>query len=351
MQVSVVVKSKDEADRLRLTLASLARQTKPVEVIVVNDGSTDHTQEVLNEAAPSLALRIVTHATPHGRGAAANAGATLASGELLLFLDGDTIAAPDLVARHLALHERKGGLIGRGDTYHMRGTRSLLDPETGTPRPGEEARLARLGQNELARLLVTRRQVIDDFSAIDRRAAPGIYPGTGPRRLFELEMDALRHHPDCTVLWATASGHNLSVDRQAFLAVGGFMERSDFNINAHRELAFRLCESGLRMAPVMGARTYHLTHRSGWRDPLRDPEWEEIFYRAHPIKAVKLLAIFWATLSAPTPIPPDAQIKSLPDLERAARDDCNIDYEAVRRLIPAFQARSDDIDMANIRRL
>ena len=39
MSVSVIVRSKNEADRLRLTLTSLARQTVPAEVIVVNDGS------------------------------------------------------------------------------------------------------------------------------------------------------------------------------------------------------------------------------------------------------------------------------------------------------------------------
>ena len=42
MRASVIVRSKDEADRLRPTLTSLAKQTGAVEVIVVDDGSTDH---------------------------------------------------------------------------------------------------------------------------------------------------------------------------------------------------------------------------------------------------------------------------------------------------------------------
>ena len=37
MSLSVVIRSKDEAERLRLTLTSLARQTQPAEVVVVND--------------------------------------------------------------------------------------------------------------------------------------------------------------------------------------------------------------------------------------------------------------------------------------------------------------------------
>ncbi|NDP43760.1 MAG: glycosyltransferase, partial [Aromatoleum sp.] len=75
MRMSVVVRSKDEADRLRLTLTSLARQTAPAEVIVVNDGSVDHTPAVLAKAAHELPLKVVAHATPRGRAGAANAGA------------------------------------------------------------------------------------------------------------------------------------------------------------------------------------------------------------------------------------------------------------------------------------
>jgi hypothetical protein len=42
--------------------------------------------------------------------------------------------------------------IGRGEKFHFRGTRFFLDPEAGTPRPGEEARVARLSAAELERM-------------------------------------------------------------------------------------------------------------------------------------------------------------------------------------------------------
>jgi glycosyltransferase involved in cell wall biosynthesis len=316
MMVSVIIRTEDEADRLRLTLASLASQAVQAEVVVVNDGSSDHTPAVLAEAAGRQSLRVVTHARPHGRSGAANAGARSARGEVVLFLDGDTLAGPEVIARHARVQAAGDSLIGRGETFHLRGTRFFQDPEAGTPRQGEEARVARMTSDELARLRVTRAQVTGDFAAIDDRAEPGIYPGAGPRRLYELEMDALRRFPDCTVLWAAASGSNLSVRREAFLRVGGFDEALD--INEHRELALRLCESGHRMVPVDGARTYHLTHRSGWRDPLQETGWEDVFYRAHPIQAVKLLAPFWAGLSQAAPVPGRPRIGSLPELAAAA---------------------------------
>jgi GT2 family glycosyltransferase len=315
MRASVIVRSKDEADRLRLTLTSLAAQSEPAEIVVVNDGSADHTADVVAAAGAGMDLIRVDHATPRGRSAAANAGAARASGDILIFLDGDTLAAPDFVALHLESHRRGGDIVARGETWHLRGTRFLADPENGTPQQGEEARVARMSAGEMQRARVTRHDIKSAFGGIAARAQPGIYPGAGPRRLFDLEMDALRDHPDCGVLWAAASGANQSVGKAAFFAVGGFDTR--LTINEHRELALRLCRAGHRMAAVR-ARSYHLTHRSGWRDPLADDAWEAVFYQAHPIPAVPLMSVLWASLGDQVPFAVGARITSLPALAEAA---------------------------------
>ena len=315
MRVTVIIRSKDEADRLRLTLASLAAQTEQPEVVVVNDGSSDHTAKVIAEAAVEMDLAAIHHAEAAGRSAAANAGAERAKGDILLFLDGDTVAAPDLVARHMEQHRRSPNLVVRGETWHLRSTRPFLNPETGTPKPGEESRVQRMSESERTRATVTRREIREKFTAIDGRAQPGIYPGFGPRKLLELEMQALHENPDCPVLWAAASGSNQSVSRSAFLESDGF--HPDLSINEHRELALRLCQKGLRMAPTP-ARTYHMIHRSGWRDPLQDTAWEEIFYDAHPLAEVALLPFLWASLSDPLPFPAAACLRSLPELAAAA---------------------------------
>jgi glycosyltransferase involved in cell wall biosynthesis len=74
VNVSVVIRSKDEADRLRLTLTSLMRQTEPAEVVVINDGSSDHTAVVLEEAVGWMPLTVIHHEAPFGRSGASNAG-------------------------------------------------------------------------------------------------------------------------------------------------------------------------------------------------------------------------------------------------------------------------------------
>jgi hypothetical protein len=99
------------------------------------------------------------------------------------------------------------------------------------------------------------------------------------------------------------------------LETGGF--HPEITINEHRELALRLCRKGLHMTSTTG-RSYHMIHRSGWRDPLEDLEWERIFYDAHPLPEVALLPFLWASLSDPPPFPAPACLRSLPELAEAA---------------------------------
>jgi glycosyltransferase involved in cell wall biosynthesis len=315
LRASVIVRSKDEADRLRLTLVSLAAQTEKPEVVVVDDGSSDHTGKVIAEAAGGMNLIGIRHDAPAGRSAAANVGAERATGDIVIFLDGDTLAAPDLVASHLQQQGRLSNLIVRGETWHLRCTRPFRNPELGTAWPGEEARVERMSEGERARSIVTRDEIRQNFEGIHRRAQAGVYPGFGPRKLLELEMEALRNDRDRSILWAAAAGSNQSVSRAAFLKAGGF--HPELSINEHRELALRLCKRGLQMEATT-ARTCHMIHRSGWRDPLQDTAWERIFYDAHPIPEVALLPFFWASLSEAATFPVQACIRSLAELAMVA---------------------------------
>lgn len=89
--VSVVIPAYNRAYSLREAVASVLAQTCPVlEVIVVDDGSTDDTREMLSRAFPSPPLRYV-HQRNSGAGAARNLGMSLARGEWIAFLDSDDL--------------------------------------------------------------------------------------------------------------------------------------------------------------------------------------------------------------------------------------------------------------------
>jgi len=336
MRISVVVITRNEAPRLRLVLESLAGQRlgagTELEVVVVDDGCTDDTPAVLADARDRLPLRVLRHRESRGRSPSRNHGVEEASGEVVVLFDGDCLAAPDLVARHAEVHAARPQVMGRGETYHLRCTRFFHDPETGTPMPGAEEHVRRMG-GDLRAALVTRAQVRERFAEeVAARAEPGIYAGAGPRRLYGLEMQALRAVPEASILWMTAPGQNFSLRRADFLAAGGFDVR--LTLNEHRELAYRLYQRGVRMVPVEGARSFHLLHRVGWRDPSDDVDWERIFYQAHPVPAAKLMNVFWLSLARDKDIPEEARIMSLEALEPIVQHGSSFDYDELRRRHP-----------------
>jgi cellulose synthase/poly-beta-1,6-N-acetylglucosamine synthase-like glycosyltransferase len=99
--VSVIIPTFNGGSGLAPTIASLHRQTlRPVEIIVVDDGSTDETRAVAERArALGLVDMVICHGTRCGRSAAINAAARFASGDLLLTVDADTVFEPTAVAR------------------------------------------------------------------------------------------------------------------------------------------------------------------------------------------------------------------------------------------------------------
>src|SRR5688500_13991762 len=82
------------------TLSTLEQLTDDYEVIVVNDGSEDHTGEVLAElVARDERVRVVDHGRNRGYGAALRSGFEAATKELIFYTDGDAQYDP----RELAL--------------------------------------------------------------------------------------------------------------------------------------------------------------------------------------------------------------------------------------------------------
>ena len=105
--VSVIIPTFNGGSGLETSITSLRRQTlRPVEIIVVDDGSTDQTRAVAERArALGLVDMVICHGTRCGRSAAINAAVRFASGDLLLTVDADTAFEPTAVARLAAVFE------------------------------------------------------------------------------------------------------------------------------------------------------------------------------------------------------------------------------------------------------
>ncbi|WP_246508728.1 bifunctional polysaccharide deacetylase/glycosyltransferase family 2 protein [Actinocrinis puniceicyclus] len=93
--VSVIVPAYNEEAGIEATIRSLLRNDYPMEVIVVDDGSTDGTAAVAERFA-LLGVRLVRQQNA-GKPAALNTGIAHARGRLLVLLDGDTVFEPDTI--------------------------------------------------------------------------------------------------------------------------------------------------------------------------------------------------------------------------------------------------------------
>lgn len=110
---------------LATTFATLQRVAQDYEVIVVNDGSTDHTADVLNRLQQEYHphLRVVTHAQNQGYGAALRSGLGAATKEFIFYTDGDGQYDPSELPQFLAVATPETGLvngykINRNDPWH-----------------------------------------------------------------------------------------------------------------------------------------------------------------------------------------------------------------------------------------
>lgn len=101
--ISVVMPCYNGAARLRAAVDSVFAQTySAVELVVVNDGSTDDSAAVLDELAARHPRLHAVHQPNRGPGAARNRGLAEASGKYVAFLDADDSWHPECLAR---LHE------------------------------------------------------------------------------------------------------------------------------------------------------------------------------------------------------------------------------------------------------
>ena len=116
---------------LRLAVQSLLKQTlKPIEIIIVNDGSTDHTAQILGELAADPRVRPVHQphlGIPHAR----NTALARARAQYIAIHDADDLSLPDRLAKQYAFLEQfpevavvgsladavneTGDIIGRSD--------------------------------------------------------------------------------------------------------------------------------------------------------------------------------------------------------------------------------------------
>jgi glycosyltransferase involved in cell wall biosynthesis len=140
----VVVPTRDRSRLLALTLRSVVwQQGVELEVVVVDDGSSDDTAQVVASFGDPR-LRLVRHDRSQGVSAARNRGIAEATGSWVAFLDDDDLWAPDKLASQLQTARDTGRTwVYTGEVSVDQHLRILH----GAPPPPPEAVVERLGRH------------------------------------------------------------------------------------------------------------------------------------------------------------------------------------------------------------
>lgn len=107
MKISIVLPAKNESGAIGHTVAKIKQLNVTDEIIVVNDGSTDSTKDVAEQAG----ARVVSHPYSKGNGAAIKTGARAATGDVIVFMDADGQHDPQDIYRLIEKIEQGYDLV------------------------------------------------------------------------------------------------------------------------------------------------------------------------------------------------------------------------------------------------
>ena len=212
IKISVIIPTYNKADLLQLTLDALSKQNLDYsqwQIVVVNDGATDNTAEILKAFSESWDgnIELVKPEMNLGRAKARNLGAESACGDYLLFLDDDIVAPTNLLSSHLALLDAVGG-------FGVIGT------------------------------IVTSADLIDapHFYYIDSRGVAKITTGFVPGKYLVTQ--------------------NCSLPRDLFMKVGGFDDEFTAYGFEDMDLGIKLCNAGLKFKLLDNSVPVHVHHHT-----------------------------------------------------------------------------------------
>jgi glycosyltransferase involved in cell wall biosynthesis len=248
MNISVIVTTYNWPEALHVVLTSLQQQTQmPHEILIADDGSDQRTRNVLTQFSSTLPLQHIWHEDKGFRAAKIrNKAVANATGDYLVFIDGDCLIPEFFIARQRALAET---------SYMVSGNRILCSQDF-TPKVLAQPEL--LLDASVSDFLRTR------LKKEINRLSPLLYvPGH-------------RWRKQQTQRWQGCKTCNFACFRDDFLAVNGFNEAFSGWGYEDSDLVIRMMHRGTKMKQGRFALpVFHLWHQEAARDQ-RESNWQRL---------------------------------------------------------------------------
>ena len=236
MKISVIVATYNRIDALNFVLQSLEYQTDPnFEIVIADDGSKPETKDFIDRYAikSKQSIKHVWHEDLGFRlSLIRNLASAQATGDYLIFLDGDCIAQPDFIARHRSLCELK---------HMVTGSRVLMDKKLTTRLISEKAWDFRIFKKYL--LFKRLNGSINKWLAFH----------------FKFTNATIRYYQGFK--WRGIKGCNFACWRSDFEIVNGYDESFEGWGHEDADMVFRLHQAGVnRKSGSFSTEVLHLYH-------------------------------------------------------------------------------------------
>ncbi|PLT27788.1 glycosyltransferase family 2 protein [Peribacillus deserti] len=275
--VSVVMPSYNRYPLNLYALQSLQKQTFPcsqMEVIFVDDGSSDETPNIRSQLTTPYSLKWIRNESPLGRSKARNLGVEHASGRIIVFLDAEMIAAPTLIETHYLAQNEQDGLVVSG-CLELKRLYTMLFPGFNLEQIsqlhalyGDNRQVLTLidqfyldGSSSPITLLTS--EEMTNMEILEKRSY-GVEYYNDILNQFGNELEGFRFS------WINFCSGNVSVSKELFIKAGGFDESFvGFGLEDW-DLGYRLHKQGTRFIHDKTAIAYHQEHPislySNWQE-------------------------------------------------------------------------------------